>query len=189
MPQDLFRITAGALLRLLLSEGIVPLLVRTLGGTNSPLNAIPWVVVQVWGDPDPPRRVGSYDHLGRHRAILRRGTLQRWDVLALSRSVRFFTNITQYERTARYSCCPLSIAFTIDEGSNLSPIASHRIRHGVSHEGQNSNVCWTVSSLPVFRFSAGIPRILYVLWAPTSSGRTAVALRGPSKPPNLAGPI
>lgn len=41
-----FRITAGALLRVLLSEGVVPWLVRTLGGTT-PLYAIPWAVVQV----------------------------------------------------------------------------------------------------------------------------------------------
>ena len=48
MPQDLFRITAGALLRLLLSEGVVPWLVRALGKTTrlSP-NATQWAIVQV----------------------------------------------------------------------------------------------------------------------------------------------
>ena len=47
---------------LLLSDGIVPWLVRALGGSTS-LNAIPSAVVQICGGQDPPRRVGLYDHV------------------------------------------------------------------------------------------------------------------------------
>ena len=115
-PGTSFEILREHSLCLLLSEGVVPWLVRALGGII-PLNAI------------PPWRVGPYDHLGRRRVVLRRGTLP----LTLSCSVRSFTSFTlsQYERTARNSCCPLNIAFTTEEGSNLPPKRSGKFRRKV----------------------------------------------------------
>ena len=44
------------------------------------------------------------------------------------------------------SWCPLSIAPTTASGANLSPMASHKIRRGSSHAGQNFRVCCAVSS-------------------------------------------
>ena len=90
---------------------------------------------------------------------------------------------------------PPSIAFTTDKRFRpLLPIASRRIRRGhptpdivLSRVVALSAVVTGVRHLS--QISAGIPRILHVLWALASSGRITEALRGPFKPPNLRGPI
>ena len=110
-----------------------------LGVVTTPLNVIPWAVVQVRGGP---------------------ATFSTWRPLWPPRAAR---NLTRVRSAYRFPLCPLlwehyfftigadreehlSIASTTDEGPKLSPIASHRTWRGISHAGQNSSVCWAVTS-------------------------------------------
>lgn len=173
-PRDLFRIAAEALLRLLPFWGSHSLGIWTLRPSCKSEEI-----------PEPPRRNDPCNHLGRRNAALWRWTLQGWEVLTISRSVRSFamnglreTPVTPSASLSQLTVGPNSRQSLVAGygGGPRTPDKTSAYAGPCLRPLRSGDMC----SAPPFRFSAGIPPILHTRQAPASYGRITRTFRSPS---------